>query len=51
MVAEQLGVTVTEALIRLRAHAFTQDRHLSDIARDVVAGGLRFGQRAATRRT
>ena len=27
MVAEQLGITVTEALIRLRAHAFTQDAH------------------------
>ena len=26
MVAEQLGISVTEALIRLRAHAFTQDR-------------------------
>ena len=44
VVAEQLGITVTEALIRLRAHAFTQDRTLSDIAHDVVAGRLRFGR-------
>ena len=43
VVAEQLGITVTEALIRLRAHAFTQNRTLSDIAHDVVAGSLRFG--------
>jgi hypothetical protein len=44
MVAEQLGITVTEALIRLRAYAFTQDRVLTDIADDVVTGGFRFGQ-------
>lgn len=43
MVAEQLGVTVTEALIRLRAYAFSQNRALSDIANDIVTGGLRFG--------
>ena len=44
MVAEQLGITVTEALIRLRAHAFTQNRTLTDIANDVVAGRFRFSQ-------
>ncbi len=43
MVAEQLGITVTEALIRLRAYAFTQDRTLTDIANDVVNGRFRFG--------
>ena len=43
MVAEQLGITVTEALIRLRAHAFTQNRPLTDIANDIVAGRFRFG--------
>ena len=43
MVAEQLGISVTEALIRLRAHAFTQDRPVADVANDVVAGRLRFG--------
>ena len=49
MVAEQLGISVTEALIRLRAHAFTQDRPLTDVANDVVAGRLRFGRGPATR--
>ena len=43
MVAEQLGITVTEALIRLRAHAFTTDRSLTDLADDVVTGRFRFG--------
>jgi hypothetical protein len=42
MVAVQLGVSVTEALIRLRSYAFTHDRLLTDIARDVVARLLRF---------
>ena len=42
VIAEQLGVTVTEALIRLRASAFAQDRALTDIADDVVTGRFRF---------
>jgi len=42
MVSVQLGVSVTEALVRIRAHAFAYDRHLVDIARDVVARRLRF---------
>ncbi len=42
MVAVQLGVRVTEALIRLRSYAFTHDRLLTDVARDVVARRLRF---------
>jgi hypothetical protein len=44
MVAEQLGITVTDALVRLRAHAFSQDHTLTDVANDVVAGRFRFGQ-------
>ena len=44
MVAEQVGITVTEALIRLRAYAFAQDRTLTDVANDVVSGAFRFGQ-------
>jgi GAF domain-containing protein len=44
MVAEQLAITVTEALLRLRAHAFTEDRALTDVANDVVTGRVRFGQ-------
>jgi GAF domain-containing protein len=42
MVAVQLGVRVAEALMRLRAYAFTTDRLVADVARDVVARRLRF---------
>ena len=42
MVAVQLGVTVGEALIRLRADAFLHDRTLSDVAEEVVARRLHF---------
>lgn len=42
MVAAQLDVTVSQALIRLRAHAFGNSRPLTDVARDVVDRHLRF---------
>ena len=42
MVAAQLEVTVGQALIRLRAYAFGNDRPLADIAAEVVARTLRF---------
>ena len=42
MVAVQLGVSVGDALIRLRAHAFGIDRLLRDVAQDVVDRTLRF---------
>jgi hypothetical protein len=42
MVSVQLGVSLAEALVRLRAHAWTQDRLLADVAADVVARRLRF---------
>ncbi|HUP70079.1 MAG TPA: GAF and ANTAR domain-containing protein [Acidimicrobiales bacterium] len=42
MVSAQLEVTVGQALIRLRAHAFGNDRPLVEVARDVVARRLRF---------
>lgn len=42
MVAAQLGISVRLALIRLKAHAFGNDRPLTDVARDVVARKLRF---------
>jgi len=44
MVSAQLEVTVGEALVRLRAHAFAHDRGLTDVARDVVNRRLRFGE-------
>ena len=42
MVAAQLEVTVSQALVRLRAHAFGNDRSLTEVARDVVNRRLRF---------
>lgn len=44
MVAAQLGVRITEAVIRLRAHAFVNDRRLTDVAADVVERRLRFSR-------
>jgi hypothetical protein len=43
MVSVQQGISVTEALIRLRAFAFSSDRLLADVARDVIARTLRLG--------
>lgn len=42
MVAAQLEISVGQALIRLRAHAFGNERPLPAVARDVVARSLRF---------
>jgi hypothetical protein len=42
MVSAQLEVSVGEALVRLRAYAFANDRLLTDVADDVVARRLRF---------
>jgi GAF domain-containing protein len=42
MVSVQLGISVAEALIRLRAFAFSSDRVLADVARDVVSCTLRL---------
>jgi GAF domain len=42
MVAAQLAVSVAEALIRLRAYAFGNDRLLTEVAEEVVGRRLRF---------
>jgi hypothetical protein len=42
MVAVQLGASVGQALVRLRAHAFANERSLAEVAADVVARRLRF---------
>jgi hypothetical protein len=42
MITVQLAVAPAEALLRLRAHAFSQRRALTDVASDVVARRLRF---------
>src|ERR1051325_385403 len=44
MVAVQLGVGVGEALIRLRAYAFANDRPITEVAEDVVGRRLRFDE-------
>jgi hypothetical protein len=46
MISVQLGVAQAEALIRMRAHAFSQRRVLADVASDVVARRLRFDKDA-----
>ncbi|MGE2772851.1 GAF domain-containing protein [Rhodococcus sp. 1.20] len=40
IVAVQLGVPVEEALVRLRARAFSRQRRITVIARDIVHGAL-----------
>jgi GAF domain-containing protein len=45
MVAVQLDVGVDQALIRLRAHAFGNDRTLAEVGHDVVDRRLRFDDR------
>jgi hypothetical protein len=42
MVMIQLGVTLTEAFVRMRAYAYAEDRRLSEVAADIVARRLRF---------
>jgi hypothetical protein len=44
MAAVQLRVSVGEALVRLRAYAFGNDRLLADVAEDVVGRRLRFDE-------
>lgn len=39
----QLGISVAEALVRLRAHAFRSSRSLETVASEVLAGRLRLG--------
>ena len=42
MVMIDLGVSIDEAIARLRAHAYAEGRSISDVANDVVAGRLRL---------
>jgi hypothetical protein len=44
MVMVQLGVTIDEALVRLRATAYRDGRSVSELAADVVARTYRFGE-------
>ncbi len=38
----QLGVSLAESLVRLRARAYADDRLINDVAADVVARRMRF---------
>lgn len=42
MISVQAGVGLTDALLRLRAHAFSSERPLIEVAKDVVGRRLRF---------
>jgi ANTAR domain-containing protein len=42
MISVQLGVSLAEALVRLRAHAYADGRLIAEVAADVVARRLRF---------
>lgn len=42
MVMVQLGVSLAEALVRIRAHTYAENRRLNCVARDIVARRLRF---------
>jgi hypothetical protein len=44
MVTVQLGVTLTEAMARIRAYAFAENRPLRDVAGDIVARRLRLNR-------
>jgi hypothetical protein len=42
MISAQLGVTVADAMAKLRTNAFGSDRSIYEVAHDVVGGRLRF---------
>jgi len=42
MVMVQLGVSLAEALVRIRAHTYAENRRLNDVAHDIVARRLHF---------
>ena len=44
MISKQLDITIIDALVRLRAHAYADGRPINDVARDVVTRRLRIGE-------
>jgi hypothetical protein len=42
VVSVQLGVPIEEAFLRLRAYAYSHERNIDDVARDLVAGRLQL---------
>jgi hypothetical protein len=45
MVMVQLGVSISDALARMRAYAYAENRPLADVARDIVARRLSFDRK------
>ncbi|HEY2576085.1 MAG TPA: ANTAR domain-containing protein [Streptosporangiaceae bacterium] len=43
MLTEQLGTSIADAFVQLRAYAYVNDLRLTDVARDIVARRLRLG--------
>ena len=48
MVMQQTGSNIQDALVLLRSTAFAEDRRVTDLADDVIAGRVRFGEAAST---
>jgi hypothetical protein len=44
MVMVQLGISLGDALTRIRAHAFANDHSLGNVAADVISRRIRFDQ-------
>lgn len=44
MVMVQLGVSLTEAMLRIRGAAYAQERRLLDVATDIISGTMTLGQ-------
>jgi GAF domain/ANTAR domain len=44
MVMVQLGISIGEAMARMRAYAYAENRRLGEVAHDIVARRLRFDQ-------
>jgi AmiR/NasT family two-component response regulator len=44
MVMVDLGVSLDEAMVRMRAHAYAHERGLTVVARDIVGGSLRLSR-------
>jgi hypothetical protein len=42
MVMVQLGISIGEAMARMRAYAYAENHRLGEVARDIVARQLRF---------
>ena len=51
MITVQLGISLTEALLRLRTHAYDSGRSVTDVAAEVVSRRLIFDDNETRRNT